>query len=200
MKARSLYPLISLLLIIVSLLSGCYRSPQIVIENTEEPSPTPSEIYVHVAGEVQLPGLYKLPQGARVADAIKLAGGATSEADIDSLNLAMVLKDGDKIVVPKKAPQNSSEEEETAEFQPSYPENQSQASASSQPVQTKKININTASASELEALPGIGPVLAQRIVDYRTQKGGFKSIEELKEVSGIGDKKFEAIKDLITVK
>ncbi|MCR4432453.1 MAG: helix-hairpin-helix domain-containing protein, partial [Caldiserica bacterium] len=65
---------------------------------------------------------------------------------------------------------------------------------------TSKININTASAKELESLPGIGPVLAQRIVDYRAQKGGFKSIEEIKEVSGIGDKRFEAIKDLITVK
>ncbi|MGB9553591.1 MAG: helix-hairpin-helix domain-containing protein, partial [bacterium] len=140
------------------------------------------------------------PQGARVADAIKLAGGATSEADLDALNLAMILKDGDKVVVPQKASRNSFTEEETTEFPLTNPVNQPQMNISSQPGQAGKININTASASELESLPGIGPVLAQRIVDYRTQKGGFKSIEEIKEVSGIGDKKFEAIKDLITVK
>ncbi len=185
---------------LIAFISGCYRSPQIVIEDTVSPSQSPSEIYVHVAGEVQLPGLYKLPQGSRVADAIKLAGGATSEADIDSLNLALVLKDGDKIVVPKKITQEPLSEGELSEFQILNTLNQSQAGGFSQSGGTGKININTASAKELESLPGIGPVLAQRIVDYRTQKGGFKRIEEIKEVSGIGEKKFEAIKDLITVK
>jgi competence protein ComEA len=91
--------------------------------------------------------------------------------------------------VPKKAPPES--------FQQSSQTGAVNSSTESNP---QKININTATAKELESLPGIGPVLAQRIVDYRAQKGGFKSIEEIKEVSGIGDKKFEAIKDLITVK
>lgn len=199
MRAERLFFLISFLIMIIFFLPSCYRSPQIVIENTEKLTQTPSEIYVHVAGEVQLPGLYKLPQGARVADAIKLAGGATSEADLDALNLAMILKDGDKVVVPKKASQSFSGEEITTGFPLTNTAIQPQMNISFQPGQAGKININTASVSELESLPGIGPVLAQRIVDYRAQKGGFKTIEEIKEVSGIGDKKFEAIKDLITV-
>lgn len=178
-----------ILILLSLLLSACYRSPQIVIESTPTSSEAPAEIFVHVAGEVHLPGLYKLPPGSRVADALRLAGGATSEADLDSLNLASLLKDGEKIVVPKKAPPES--------FQQSSQTGAVNSSTESNP---QKININTATAKELESLPGIGPVLAQRIVDYRAQKGGFKSIEEIKEVSGIGDKKFEAIKDLITVK
>ncbi|MDI6868865.1 MAG: helix-hairpin-helix domain-containing protein [Coprothermobacterota bacterium] len=200
MRIRKNSFIVLLVASLILLLSGCYRSPQIVIENTASPSLSPAEIYVHVAGEVHLPGLYKLTQGARVADAIKLAGGATSDADMDALNLAMPLKDGDKIVVPKKASQGSENPEIHAGIQVPSTANQNQESGSLQSGGTSKININTASAKELESLPGIGPVLAQRIVDYRAQKGGFKSIEEIKEVSGIGDKRFEAIKDLITVK
>lgn len=200
MRIRKNSLIVILVTSLILLLSGCYRSPQIVIENTASPSLSPAEIYVHVAGEVHLPGLYKLPQGARVADAIKMAGGATSDADMDALNLAMPLKDGDKIVVPKKASQGPENPEMHAGIQIPSTANQNQESGSLQSGGTSKININTASAKELESLPGIGPVLAQRIVDYRAQKGGFKNIEEIKEVSGIGDKRFEAIKDLITVK
>lgn len=195
MKGKKSASFFLLVLVLSLTISGCYRSPQIVIESTPESNSQAGEIYVHVTGEVHLPGLYKLPNGSRVADAINLAGGATSNADIDSLNLASRLKDGDKIVVPKK-----SEEGAASQSGASNLNNQNQAINFSSSGNSPKININTASAKELESLPGIGPVLAQRIVDYRTQKGGFQTIEEIMEVSGIGEKKFQAIKDLITVK
>lgn len=195
MKGREAASFFLLILILSLTLSGCYRSPQIVIEGTPESNSQTGEIYVHVTGEVHLPGLYKLPKGSRVADAINMAGGATSNGDLDSLNLASPLKDGDKIVVPAK-----SKEEANFQLQTQNSSAQSRISYFSSSGNSSKININTASAKELESLPGIGPVLAQRIVDYRAQKGGFKTIEEIMEVSGIGEKRFEAIKDLITVK
>ncbi len=142
---------------------------------------------MHIAGEVHLPGLYRLPRGSRVADALRVAGGATSAADVDSLNLARLLEDGEKITVPAK--KNGSEK--TSDSIPS--------SAAAIPPTEGKININTAPKDLLETLPGIGEVLAQRIIDLREKRGGFKRVEEIKDVSGIGAKKYEAIKDLITV-
>ena len=167
-------------------LCGCYSSPAIVVENS--PSSVPNgEVAVHVAGEVHLPGLYKLPAGSRVADALRVAGGTTSAADVDALNLAALLADGQKITVPaKKSGSESASGSTPLSSIPSSPEG-------------GKININTASKEILETLPGIGEILAQRIIDLREKRGGFKRVEEIQDVSGIGQKKFEAIKDLITV-
>ena len=138
-----------------------------------------SEIVVHVAGAVNAPGLVHLKSNGepRVADAIEAAGGATASADLDSLNLARVIADGEKITVPDKTAQTAD------------------ANAGSAGV----ININTADAEQLQTLPGIGKVMAEGIVDYRTKHGGFSTIEEIKEVDRIGDKLFEKIKDKITV-
>ncbi|RLD13968.1 MAG: ComEA family DNA-binding protein [Caldiserica bacterium] len=161
-------------------------------ENKEEITiETENKIYVHVAGEVRNPGVYEMSLGDRVFHAIEKAGGATEDADLDSINLAEKLKDGEKIIVYNKEMLNSNvdvSEKAISENQKMYFKSQSNL-----------ININTASREELETLPGIGEVLAQRIIDYRRTNGYFKSIEEIKEVSGIGEKKFEAIKDLITV-
>lgn len=181
--------LFSCALVIVVFLASCSQSPQIVLEGSESAA-GPNEVWVHVAGEVQLPGLYKLPGGSRVADAINLAGGPTADGAPDALNLAALLKDGEKVVVPSKStnsPQPFSSEMPTGTPNP-LPSTTS-----------GKINLNSASQAELEELPGIGEVLAQRIIDYRTQQGPFRTIEDIKEVSGIGDKRFEAIRDLITV-
>jgi competence protein ComEA len=138
----------------------------------------PSLLMVHVAGAVKSPGVYELPDGSRVTDAVSAAGGAASDADLDALNLAALLTDGLKIYVPKVGeapPQNVAGEGSSI------------------------VNLNTASAAELEELPGIGPVLAQRIIDFRTKRGRFTSVRQLMEVDGIGPKKFESLEDLVTV-
>ena len=146
-------------------------------------------IKVHVAGAVEKPGLYELPTGARVMDAIEKAS-PVPEADINLLNLAAVLSDGQKVQVPRKG--------EAAT--PTAGTNPSQGAGGPGTGQDSgKVNLNTASLAELDTLPGVGPALAQRIIDYRQQKGGFRRIEDIKNVSGIGDKVFTQIKDLITV-
>ncbi|MGB9791141.1 MAG: helix-hairpin-helix domain-containing protein [Thermacetogeniaceae bacterium] len=147
------------------------------------------EVAVHVAGAVNRPGVYYFKEGSRVIDAVERAG-PLPEADLDSLNLAQPLADGVKIYVPKQgeAPQA-----------PGMSSGMVQSSSPSY-TQGSKVNINTASAKELdEALPGIGPTLAQRIVEYREQHGPFRSVEDIKNVSGIGERRFEQIKDLITI-
>ena len=150
------------------------------------------EIVVYISGAVQNPGLLKLPLDARLDDALRLAG-LSPEADVEALNPAQKLKDGQKIIVPfvrDAAPVN----DETAE---------SSGSAAGSPQQSArsdgKININTAGLAELDSIPGIGPVLAQRIIDYREQNGFFSSPEEIQNVSGIGPKTYEKMADYITV-
>lgn len=137
------------------------------------------EIAVHIGGEVKKPGVYFFQPGKRVIDALNKAGGAKKNANLDAVNLARKLRDGEKIIIPSK---NSS---------PNQP------SASSD--ENKLINLNTATQEELESLPGIGETLAKRIIEYREKNSGFQSIEELRKIEGIGKKKFAQIKDLITV-
>ena len=151
---------------------------------TPEPTATLHLIQVHVAGEVMQPGLYHLPEGANVQDAIEVALGATENAGLDLINLATILNDGQRITIPPKTdPQNSLE----------IPERSSG-------LQVKGlININTASQEELESLPGIGEVKARAIIDYRTQNGYFLNLEELLNVAGIGQKTYDQLKDLITI-
>lgn len=144
-------------------------------------------IMVHISGEVFNPGLVKLFKGDRVIDAVDLAGGLKKEADLDRINLAKKLEDEEKIYIPKVG-----EEVNTAEL---FISTESVVNSSG----SNKININTCSLSELEGLPGIGQVIAGRIIEYR-KSNSFKKIEDIKNVSGIGDKKFEGIMDLIIVK
>ncbi len=154
-------------------------------------------ISVHISGAVEKPGVYKVNLGSRVEDALGKAV-ALPKADIQGLNLAAPLKDGQKLVVPEKP--NSLEfaslgPENTAE----KPVNPKIAGPAGLDRQSIKLNINRASANELEKLPGLGPALAQRIIDYRETQGMFTSEEDIKSVKGIGDKIFEKIKDKITV-
>jgi len=161
-----------------------------IISNNSQSSSSSEEvsyIIVHVAGDVRNPGVYKLGEEARVIDAINLAGGPLSSADLDRLNLADFLKDGDKIQVPSKSILSSQ----------SAPSSNMQVPLASTE-NSEKININLASKAELETLPGIGPILAERIIQYREEKGNFSSLSDLLEVKGIGEKKLEKIKDKIT--
>jgi len=138
---------------------------------------------VHVAGAVVRPGLYKLAEGSRVSDAVESAGGASADASVDDLNLAQRVKDGQKVFVPRRSAPGQAERSDGAAGTPS--------SSGSQ------VNINTADSSELEKLPGVGPSLAQRIVDYREKNGPFSSIEDLDDVPGIGPGKLKSLDGLV---
>ena len=149
------------------------------------------EIIVHITGEVNKPGIVVLKSNSRIADAINKAGGATKEADLNQINLAYILEDGQKIYIPNKN-EKIDEDEYITEGNGNNIGNNSQKEG-------EKVNINEAMQTELEELPGIGPSLASRIIEYREQNGDFKKIEELQNVKGIGDAKYNDIKDKVTV-
>lgn len=154
-------------------------------------------IIVHVAGAVQKEGIFELNENSRVADAIEKAGGLKPEADIGKINLAYKLEDGIKIFIPSKGEkiEENQSKDETEKYI-TKTEEKSHDIAKVNP----KVNINTASQTELETIPGIGPSTALKIIKYREENKKFKSIEEIKEVGGIGESKFNAIKERITVK
>lgn len=158
--------------------------------NTQEE--TKKEIVVHITGEVKKEGVVYLEEGSRVVDAIKKAGGETKEADLSQVNLAYVLQDGQKIYIPNK------NEKISAYTSENMGENIEQNNTTTKK-KGAKVNINTAGVEELDQLPGIGPAIAQRIIDYRKEHGEFKKVEDVQEVKGIGDAKFSEIKDSITV-
>jgi competence protein ComEA len=152
-------------------------NPGIVQENVSE---SPVDLIINVAGKVNNPGVYQLPKGSRVIDAIKAAGNQRNGVDISDINLARILVDGEQILVGSPKP-------------------------SSGKIAAKKITIdnpldlNRATITQLDSLPGIGPVTAQRIIDYRTKVGRINSVDELKKISGLGGAKFEEIKSLLRV-
>lgn len=153
---------------------------------------TSEKLVVYVCGQVEQPGVYEFAPGSRIGDAIDRAGGFGPEAATDALNLAQSLQDEQQVYVPSKneaqAPESSVQSGQS---------NSSDASISGQ--SNRLVNINTASAAELVSLPGIGEATAQKIVASRDAEGPFQSIEDLKRVSGIGDKKFDALRDLICI-
>jgi len=166
-----------------------------------QPAPTKAPVAVHVIGAVPRPGLYEFAEGARVQDAIDAAGGLLTSANADAVNLAALLTDGQQLNIPYKAGQDSAEEDNTAIVLPGSEDDEEDDSSSNEQSSSNNqlININTASSAELQTLPGIGPALAHRIIDYREENGAFTTIEEIMDVSGIGPATFERIKDMITV-
>ncbi|MBA2365328.1 MAG: helix-hairpin-helix domain-containing protein [Actinobacteria bacterium] len=148
------------------------------------PSPEPV-LLVHVAGAVRRPGLYEMPAGARIADAVQAARGPTGRSDLDALNLAEPLQDGLKIDVPRRG-----------EAVAAAPAPQSGASAAAP---AAPVNLNVADQAALETIPEIGPVTAAAILEYRSQVGSFSSVEELLEVSGVGPATLEAMRPYVTV-
>jgi competence protein ComEA len=153
---------------------------------TSIPTPTPAPIRVHVSGAVQQPAVYELAPCSIVQDAVNAAGGPASDADLDCINLALELQDQQQVYVPRqgeKAP----------------PPPVSGGESGGEGTGGALVNINTATAAELETLPRIGPATAQRILEYREANGPFEAVEDIQDVPGIGPATFEGLKDLITV-
>jgi competence protein ComEA len=159
--------------------------------------PTPQMLAVYVSGAVINPGVYMLPEGSRIADAIQAAGGPQPEANMELINLAARVRDEQHISVLRMG------ETPVAQAPPAQSPSTSPAQSNRQPTpQPKppgKLNLNTATAAQLEELPGIGEVLAARIIDYRTANGPFKTVEEIMSVPGIKEAVYEQIRDLVTV-
>ena len=149
-------------------------------------------IKIHIAGEVKNTGILELEEGARISDAIEKAGGTTEMANLDKVNLAYCLEDGQKLYIPNKNQKDI--EYITIENGENIIEETKTSSTG------KKINLNKADEDNLQEIPGVGPSMAKKIILYRNENGNFKSIEELKNVSGIGDKKFDSMKEYICVK
>lgn len=207
--------LVILLLVGVILFGGGYRLAQMKERAAEEGKPAleaasdkAKDLLVHVAGAVAKPGVYQLPHGSRVIDAVNQAGPA-AEAELDSLKLASPVTDGQTIYVPSKSStQAGSTAAGSSQGSPVSSAGTGRNAFTSQTgvkpsgtaTVTGLVNINTADQSQLDTLPGVGPSLAQRIIQYREINGPFKAIEDLKDVSGIGDKNFEKLKDRITVR
>jgi competence protein ComEA len=141
-------------------------------------------VVVHVAGAVRAAGVYRLRTGARVADAVRRAGGATPRADLSQVNLAAKLEDGRQVLVPRRVTASAVAAPTTAAApgQPAVP-----------------LNLNTATLEQLDQLSGIGPATAQKIIDYREEHGGFGSVEELGEVPGIGDVRLAELREQVRV-
>jgi competence protein ComEA len=135
-------------------------------------------LVVHVVGAVRRPGLYDFPQGARVADAVTHAGGATRRADLTLINLAAPLADGQQIVVPRRGTATA-------------------GAAATGAAPAGPVHLNTATLEQLDALPGVGPVTAQKILDYRQKHGAFSSVDDLDAVSGIGPARLDTLRDLV---
>lgn len=194
------------------------------VENTESAKEENKKIIVHVAGEVNKEGVYELEENSRISDAINMAGGLKESASTKNINLAEILEDGSKIYIPNKNEESEQEMKDSNDFSQeqgsknkiestsktgsatksgttsgSSNNKQTTSSSSKNAGTSKKVNINTATQTELESIPGVGPSTAQKIITYRTQKGKFKTIEDIKNVSGIGESKFNKMKDYITV-
>jgi competence protein ComEA len=136
-------------------------------------------LVVHVVGAVRRPGLYRLPDRSRIADAVARAGGATRRADLSAVNLAAPVSDGVQVVVPVRAPPAAAG-----------------GSAAAPAAVAGPVHLNTATLEQLDALPGVGPVTAQKIIDYREQHGAFASIDELDAIPGIGPARLEQLREV----
>jgi len=167
--------------------AGAARAPEVVapLEPVATTAASQPRLVVHVVGAVRRPGLYRLRDGSRVADAVSRAGGATRKANLAGLNLAAPLVDGTQVLVPARVPAVVSG-------------SSAGDGAGSPAVPAQKVSLSTATTEQLDGLPGVGPVTAQKILDYRTEHGSFRSVDDLDAVPGIGPTRIEQLRDLVT--
>lgn len=158
------------------------RSPRPVDPGRRAPASRVSALYVHVAGAVRRPGVVRVSSGSRVATAVARAGGPTRRADLTAVNLAAQVEDGQQVVVPARGAADAAVGGPALE--PGAPG-------------APKLSLGSATADQLDELDGIGPTLSERILEYRTEHGGFGSLEELREVEGIGEKRFESLREAL---
>lgn len=165
-----------------------------LLEKEDTEDVTNEKIIVHISGAVQNQGVYEIEIGGRISDIIECAGGLTKEANIENINLAYILEDGMKVYIPLISENINSIKDNTENYV-------TRENGQTQNIENNKttININTATQTELETLPGIGPSIALKIINYRKENGKFNKIEDLKKVNGIGENKFNKIKDLINI-
>jgi len=181
-------PLVALLTVVGSRLAGigATTGPSAVAQLTprgdgSSGGAAPSaRLFVHVVGAVRRGGLFRLPEGSRVADALARAGGPTARADLTAVNLAAPLVDGQQVVVPRRGPQGAA------------------AVGAGGVGAGARVSLAVATVDQLDELPGIGPVTAQKIVDWRTTHGPFRSVDDLDAVPGIGPARIEQLRDLVT--
>jgi len=182
--------LLALLVLVGNRLAGAGAARDADVVAAVEPvsAAAPQRVVVHVVGAVRHPGLYRLRDGSRVADAVRRAGGASRRADLAGLNLAAPLADGAQILVPRRGPLAPGVAGSGTPG-PSLP-------GGTAPPQ--KLSLSTATAEQLDELPGVGPVTAQKILDYRAEHGFIRSIDDLDAVPGIGPARIEQLRDLVT--
>ena len=173
--------------------AGAASAPEVVAPLEPVVESTPARRFVvHVVGAVRRPGLYRLPDDSRVADAVARAGGATRRADLAALNLAAPLVDGTQVLVPVRVSLTGAGPGEP----PAVAGGAGVAAGATGSIQT--LSLATATADQLDELPGVGPVTAQKILDYRAANGPFRSVEDLDAVPGIGPTRIEQLRDLVT--
>ena len=181
-----------LLMIIVAAMGGTYYGlydeQQSAIGESSEPevaAVSKPQITVYVTGGVEKPGVVQLPEGARGVDAVNACGGLLPTADSDKVNLAQVLQDGQQLRIPERKLDGSNDKSNL---------DKSKATAGDE-----RVNLNTADEKALDTLPGIGPAMAKRIIEYRETEGAFQSIEDIKKIRGIGEAKFAKLKEKICI-
>ena len=192
-RGRSLFPYLAGAVVLVLLAlrvlggeGGAEAGPSVTLDGAPPAARAAAErggerrerVYVHVAGSVRRPGLYRIPAGARAGEAVDAAGGLTRRADLRAVNLASTVRDGQQVIVPARG--------ERAATGPSPGQKPGDPAGA-------KLSLASATVEQLDALDGIGPTLAQRIVEWRDAHGGFRSVEQLREVEGIGAKRFESL-------
>jgi competence protein ComEA len=159
--------------------AGAAQAPRPTARIVPSSGATPRQrVVVHVVGAVRRPGLYRLIDGARVSDAVSHAGGATRRADLSAVNLAAPLADGAQVIVPRRLPPGAAPPESSAAV-------------------GGKVSLGTATIEQLDELPGVGPVTAQKIVDWRTTHGPFRTVDDLDQVPGIGPTRIEQLRELV---
>jgi len=183
-------------------------APALTLESLSPPasaSPSagasPHSVVAYVCGEVAHPGVYTLASGARVSDLLECAGGATGKAALEGINLAAPVADGQQVVVPERGAPGSATVTSTGGATGGGTTTGGGAATTSAATGgvNAKVNLNTATLEQLDTLPGVGPSTAQKIVDYREANGGFTSVDQLNDVSGIGEVRFAELKDLVTI-